>query len=702
MTSVRASSGSAIFWLRNSRLLMTQQRAFGSWPSPIKAATVAAGGTGVGSAIAHRSDVWWSELRPTEAGRVVLVSRSADGSITDRLPAPFSARTRVHEYGGGAWWPGADGIYFANWADQRLYLLPTAADAVGDDVDPVPLTAAPAVPAGWRYADGSEHPDGSWVACVREDHHGVGDETEGGGRAEAANEIVAIPLGAAKTTGAEPVEPTVLVSGPDFVSTPRFSPDGRWLSWVQWDHPNMPWETTTLCAVPVFADMRIGNVQTVSAGRANPAESIHGANWTADGRLVFSSDDNGYWNLYSWTPGSNASTALTALDGAEIGGPAWNFGTQRWTELGDGRLVVAITDRAEDSLAVLDSTPSSAGPVQLQAITTPGHGELGGLHTVADATITYVGSGPKSLATIVSVDADSGVSEVLRQADDLGVSDEWFSRPEAVQFASAGRQSHCFFYPPTGADLEGLPGELPPLIVMGHGGPTAHSGPGLSSKIQFWTSRGFAVADANYGGSSGFGRAYRDLLQGQWGVVDVEDCINAAYHLAETGRVDGSRLAIRGGSAGGFTVLTALIESDMFAAGTSLYGVADLTALAADTHKFESRYLDGMIGPYPERRDLYEERSPINRTEGLSSPLLVLQGTEDEIVPPSQSEAIVAALAAKGVPHAYVAFEGEQHGFRIGENIIRSLEVELWFYGRVLGIEPADQIEPPAGAVGLA
>jgi dipeptidyl aminopeptidase/acylaminoacyl peptidase len=589
-------------------------------------------------------------------------------------------------------------LYFANWADQRIYLLPTTegAAAAEGEAEPVPLTAEPSIPAGWRYADGCEHPDGTWIACVREDHHGIG----AGDRTEAANEIVAIAVaGAADGT---PAEPVVLVSGSDFVSTPRFSPDGRWLSWVQWDHPNMPWETTTLCAVPVFADMRIGNVQTVAAGRSNPSESIHGADWTADGRLVFSSDDNGYWNLYSWTPGSDQATALTELTDAEIGGPAWNFGTQRWVELSDGRLVVVITRQAEDSLAVLDGAPSSNGPAPLQPLATPGLGELGGLHAVDKTTISYVGSGPTSLATIVLVNVDSWATAVLRPADDLGVSDEWFSRPEAVEFSSAGRRSHCFFYPPTGADLEGAAGELPPLIVMGHGGPTAHSGPGLSSKIQFWTSRGFAVADVNYGGSSGFGRAYRDLLQGQWGIVDVEDCINAATHLAETGRVDGARLAIRGGSAGGFTVLTALIESDMFAAGTSLYGVADLTALAADTHKFESRYLDGMIGPYPERRDLYEERSPINRTEGLSSPLLVLQGTEDEIVPPSQSEAIVAALAAKGVPHAYVAFEGEQHGFRMAENIIRSLEVELWFYGRVLGIKPADPIEPPAGAVGLS
>lgn len=290
---------------------------------------------------------------------------------------------------------------------------------------------------------------------------------------------------------------------------------------------------------------------------------------------------------------------------------------------------------------------------------------------------------------------------IRRPADDTGIEQRWFSQAQAIAYESAGRTAHAFYYPPTGPDMSAPDGELPPLIVMGHGGPTAHAGSALNLKTQFWTSRGFAVVDVNYGGSSGFGRAYRHLLQGAWGIVDVEDCINAATHLAKQGLADPARLAIRGGSAGGLTVLLSLIRSDAFAAGTSLYGVADLTALAADTHKFESRYLDGLVGPYPERRDLYEERSPINHTDQFSSPLLVLQGLEDEVVPPQQSEAIVGALNAKGVPHAYVAFEGEQHGFRKAENIIRSLEVELWFYGRILGFEPNDTIEPAAGAVGL-
>ncbi|MEM7273860.1 MAG: prolyl oligopeptidase family serine peptidase [Actinomycetota bacterium] len=665
---------------------------YGSWPSPISAALVAAGGTGVGSPAARDDALWWAELRPSEGGRVVLVAADAAGEAVDRLPAPWSARTRVHEYGGGAWWFGADRsqAFFAEWSDQRLYRL--AVDGPPDEAEPIPVTPEPAAPAAWRYADGREHPDGGWLVCVREDHHGIGAD---GGRTEPANELVAIEVPDA--AAGEPAPATVLVTGPDFVASPRFSPDGRWLSWVQWDHPNMPWDATTLCAAPVFANRRLGNVQVVAGG---DGESIHGADWTSDGRLVFSGDRNGFWNLHAWRPGDTDVVALTALDGAEIGGPVWNLGLRHWCELDDGRLAVVVTTDAVEQLAVIDGAPTN--PVTPVGISTPEFGAFGGSMTAAGpCRVAVVAAGPRASWTIATVPVDAGSIDVVRPPDDIGVDRAWFSAPEAISFPSEDRTAHAFFYPPAGVDVSGPDGEAPPLIVMGHGGPTANALPVLNYKIQYWTSRGFAVVDVNYGGSTGFGRAYRRLLNDAWGVVDVADCINAARHLADQGLVDGERLLIRGGSAGGFTVLTALIDSDRFAGGTSLYWVADLTALAADTHKFESRYLDGLVGPYPERRDRYEARSPINRTEGLSSPLLVLQGTEDEIVPPSQSEAIVAALAAKGVPHAYVAFEGEQHGFRRAENVIRSLEVELWFYGRILGFEPADTVDAPAGAVGL-
>ena len=577
----------------------------------------------------------------------------------------------------------------------------------GGDGEPEVITPEPSIAHGWRYADGREHPDGTWLAVVREDHHGVGDGPDGSGRREAANEIVAVAL------GPDPgdAEPTVLVAGPDFVAAPRFSADGRWLSWIEWDHPAMPWDATRLMAAPVFANHRLGNPVVVAG--AGGGESIVGADWTAAGRLVFSTDRNGWWNLHAWHPEGTDDQPITALEGSEIGGPPWVFGLQRWTELTDGRLAVAVTEAAVDSLAVVAPPARGQAPVEPRAVPVDDLAAIGGLAATGDGRVAVVGAGPRSLGAVRVVDPENGSAVTVRPPDDTGIDPAWFSRAEAISFPSGpvdgptdrtaepARTANAFFYPPAAPDVLGPAGSAPPMIVMGHGGPTAHSDPSLSLKVQYWTSRGFAVVDVNYGGSSGFGRAYRDLLQGTWGIVDVEDCINAALVLAERGLVDGERLAIRGGSAGGFTVLAALERSDRFAAGTNLFGVADLTALAADTHKFESRYLDGLIGPYPEREDLYRERSPIHHTEQLSSPLLVLQGLEDEVVPPSQSEAIVAAVAAKGLPHAYVTFEGEQHGFRKAENLIRSFEVELWFYGRVFGFEPADPIEAPDGALGF-
>ncbi len=659
---------------------MAGDQPYGTWPSPISAALVAAGGVGIsGPAVRQDADgqteVWWAELRPSDGGRSVLVRRKAGGACEDMLPAPYSARSRVHEYGGGAWCLGQSAVYFSNWDDQQLYRLEPG-------TDPVALTPGTTQPHQLRYADMCESADGEWLVAVQESHSDDG--------SEASNEIVAIP-----TDGSAP--PRVVASGTDFVSAPRLSADQRWLSWVRWDHPKMPWDSTELCAAPLFEDFRVGNVQVVSGGSD---QAVHGANWTADGRLVFSNDQSGYWNLHQWRPGEQAETAITSLDDAEIGHPPWVFGIQQWTELANGRLAAVVTKDAADSLALIENDG------RVTAIASP-FVAVAGLAATPTDELVVVGQTKIDLTAVVEL-APSGHRFDHRPADTLSddngpIDPRWFSVAEPFDFESAGgRQSHAFFYRPTGHELSGPPDEKPPLIVMGHGGPTSHTAPVLGLKIQYWTSRGFAVVDVNYGGSTGFGRDYRQLLNDAWGIVDVEDCIAAAQKLAADGKVDGSRMAIRGGSAGGFTVLAALTGSDVFSAGTSLYGVADLEALAADTHKFESRYLDGLIGPYPEAKSIYEERSPINHTDGFSCPLLVLQGTEDEIVPPNQSEAIVAALADKNIPHAAIYFEGEQHGFRKAENIIRSLEAELWFYGRVFGFAPADDIEPVAGAVGLS
>ncbi len=651
---------------------------------------------------------------------LVRSAPGADGTavVADVLPEGFSARTRVHEYGGGAWFLGRADAYFSNMADQRLYRIPPidADDAIGG-IEPIALTPKPPLPGAWRFADGVETPDGAWIICVRESHvappplppsglfddeptaHGEpttdASSTDGASFGEPAtvlldealNEIVAIPL-----DGSEP--PRVEVTGSDFVAAPRVSPDGRWVSWIRWNHPNMPWDGTVLCAAPIFDGCRFGNAQVIAG---NEHESIVGANWTSDGRLVFSSDRSGFWNLNTWRPGDPAASPLTRLGDAEIGGPPWNFGLQPWAELSDGRLAVIVTRRAVDALAIVE-------PDGTVAVVDERFPSLSSIVATSDGRVACCVGPADTAPALVELDpmAPDADPVVLRAPSRLVDDPAWFSRAQRFDYQAAdGGDRHAFFYEPTAAGITGPHGSVPPLIVVGHGGPTAHSNPALNLKIQYWTSRGFAVVDVNYGGSTGFGRAYRQLLDGRWGIVDVDDCVNAARQLAAAGRVDPDRMAIRGSSAGGLTVLNALITSDVFAAGTSLYGVADLEALATDTHKFERRYLDNLIAPWPSGKAIYDARSPINHVDALNCPLLVLQGTEDEIVPPSQSAAIVAAVANKGIPHAAIYFDGEQHGFRQKESIVRSLEAELWFYGRVFGFTPADEIEPIEGAVGL-
>ena len=659
----------------------------GSWPSPIAAGLVAAGGVRLEAVAVSGDEVWWHETRPLEQGRSVLVS-AVHG---DRLPPPWSARSRVHEYGGGSWWFGREHAYFVEASDQAVHRIPIAASA---EIGSEPQRISAPAPEGteWRFADGREHPDGELIVCVREVH--------GSGTAqhlEPVNDLVAIAVGD-HTDG----QPQVLVSGPDFVSDPRVSPDGQHLSWIQWNHPNMPWNETELVVAPLensAGSISLGAAQTVASG-----VSVVGPDWTADGRLVYSSDESGFWNLHVWSV-DGPSGSLTQLTNAEIGAPAWVFGTQRWVELADGRLAAAVTRESVDTLAVIEPdgtvTPvpglgSAAGFSTDTPVTINSMAAAGSAH---QADVCIIAASPTGLPEISRINVDSGTAEVIRPAAPLGVDVEWLSVPEPIWFDSNGRPTQAFFYRPASAvTLD--EGEKPPLIVIGHGGPTAHNGPDLGLKIQYWTSRGFAVVDVNYGGSTGFGKEYRDRLHHRWGDIDVEDCINAAVHLADVGLVDGARLAIRGSSSGGLTVMAALIRSDRFAAGVSLYGVADLRALAADTHKFESRYLDWLIGPYPDEMERYEQRSPVNRAEAITTPMLLMQGTDDRVVPPSQSEAVVAALSANGVDHIYVTYEGESHGFRRAETIVSSLESELWFYGRVFDFTPADAVSAPEVAAG--
>jgi dipeptidyl aminopeptidase/acylaminoacyl peptidase len=645
---------------------------FGSWSTPFTSELVVAAAVRLGELHTDGADVVFAEGRPAEDGRTQLVRRAPDGTCTDLLPDDMNARSGVHEYGGAAWWVRDGVVWFANWSDQRLYrLAPGAASE--------PLTPEPVRPRGDRYADGDVAPDGATLVCVRERHTGPA-------ATDVVNEVVRL---AADT----PSEPEVLVSGPDFVAAPRLSPDGRTLAWLQWNHPAMPWDDTEL----VVRELDSG-VETIVAG--GPGESVTEPRWQPDGALWFVSDRTDWWNLYRWVPGSDIEPVVVV--DAEIGVPAWAFGSARYAALDDGRVVFARRRSGYDALAVRDADGALVDlDVPFSAVST--------VRAAGGGAVVVVAGSPTAEPGIHRVDVATSATAALRPPRDLGVVPESISVPEPIEFPSTGpdgapRTAHALYYPPTNVAHRGPDDELPPLLVKIHGGPTSAAEPVLSVGTQYWTSRGFAVVDVDYGGSTGYGRAYRQELVGEWGVVDVADCLAAATWLAEQGRVDAARMCIRGGSAGGYTTLAALARADTpFAAGASHFGVADLEALAADTHKFESRYLDRLIGPYPAARDVYLERSPIRHVDRFTRPLIVLQGAEDAVVPPSQSEQIVEALRARRVPVAYLLFEGEQHGFRRAANIRRALDAELGFYGQVLGFDlPADEGIAPVTVENLA
>ena len=643
----------------------TIERPYGSWPTPITSEQVVAASVRLSGLAVDGADIVWSEGRPADAGRTQLVRRAEDGTTADLLPAGRDARTAVHEYGGAAWWVRDGVVWFSDWADQRLYrMAPGAA--------PEPLTPEPASPRADRYAEGDVAPDGTWIACIREHH-------AGSSALDVRNEIVRI---AAHT----PSEPEVLVTGPDFVSSPRISPDGSSLAWVQWDHPSMPWDDTQL----LVRDLRTGEETVVAGGHG---ESVFEPRWNEDGSLWFISDRTDWWNLYRWVPGADIQPVVR--EEAEIGSVGFGLGSAYYTVLADARVVLVRRRSGFDALVVREPDGSLAElDLPFSVITA--------VQPAGPGTVAVIAGGPVAEPGVFLVDLAAGALEVLRPPRDLGIGPSMLSIPEPVSFPSVDgkglpRTAHALFYPPAHEQYHGPEGELPPLIVVIHGGPTSAAVPVLNPALQYWTSRGFAVVDVNYGGSTGYGRAYREQLLGEWGVIDVADCIAAAQWLADRGRVDRNRLCIRGGSAGGYTTLAALAREDTpFAAGADLFGVADLAALAADTHKFESRYLDRLVGPYPQAREVYEERSPIHHVDRFHRPLIVLQGSEDEIVPPNQSELIVEALRKRGLPVAYLLFDGEQHGFRRAENIRRALDAELSFYAQVLGFElPADEgIEP--------
>jgi len=635
-----------------------RQAPFGSWASPQSAQQAVAAGVGIGETAFDRDDALWLEQRPSEKGRSVVVRRRADGHTEDLFAAPFNARSRVHEYGGAAWSMHDGVLFFSHDADQRVYR-----------VDPGMAPARITPDAKLRFADFCFDASRNLLWCVREDHRGDG---------EPRNSLVTLRCDGDADGG------RVRVEGSDFVAAPRLSPDGRRLAWLRWNHPDMPFFACELWLADVDDDGALHGARCIAGGRDEAAQQPM---WSSEGELLFVSDRSGWWNLYRWHEGE--AQALCPMD-AEFGEAPWVFGQCSHAFVAPRRLACSFAQQGISKLAVLD-----LDTLRLEHIDTS-FTRIGNL-AAQGGHLLFCGASPRMPASVCRLDLDSGAVEVLRQGSSIAVDPGFTSVGEAIRFPSANAQTaHGFFYAPCNADFAAPPDEKPPLLVLSHGGPTSISTNDYKAGIQYWTSRGFAVLDVNYRGSSGFGRAYREALDGQWGVADVEDCVHGARFLVRRGDVDGARLAVRGGSAGGYTTLCALAFHDSFHCGCSRYGIGDLETLATDTHKFEARYLDRLIGPWPAARELYRARSPIHHLAGFNCPLILFQGSEDKAVPPEQSRRMHAAVKSKGLPVAYIEFEGEQHGFRQAPNIVRALEAEAYFYSRVFGFELADTVGPVA------
>jgi dipeptidyl aminopeptidase/acylaminoacyl peptidase len=629
---------------------------YGSWKSPITSDLIVAGTIGLADLAIDGEDIYWIEIRPSEGGRSVVVRRTPDGTISDVTPQGFNARTTVHEYGGGAYFVDDGAVYFSNFADQRLYFQPKGSA-------PRPITSA----ENMRYADGVLDRVRGRIYCVREDHSG--------GSRDCVNTLVAVNV-------AGDVAGDVIVSGNDFYSSPRLSPDGKRLAWLTWNHPNLPWDGTELWVGELDELGRIVQAELVAGGKS---ESIFQPEWSSEGVLHFVSDRTGWWNLYRSSEGK--IEPLTEIE-AEFGAPQWIFRMSTYAFESESRIVCTYCVRGDWRLATVDTTTRKLDPIELP------YTEIASLRAASGRAVLCGGS-PSEPLSIVSLDLTTRLADVVRRSSAVEIDAGYISIPRPVEFPTEnGLSAHAFFYPPANRDFGAPAGERPPLIVISHGGPTSSTSTTFRLNTQYWTSRGFGVLDVNYGGSTGYGREYRERLNGEWGVVDVDDCANGARYLVDRGEADRDRLIIRGGSAGGYTTLAALTFRDVFGAGASYYGISDLELLEQDCHKFESRYNDSLIGRYPERQDVYKQRSPIHYTDQLSCPIILFQGLEDKVVPPNQAEVMYEAALKKGLAVAYVAFEGEQHGFRKAENIKRSLDGELYFYSKVFGFDLAEPVEP--------
>jgi len=632
--------------------------AYGEWASPITADLLLKGTVHMRNQMVRwdGANLYWTELRPSEGGRIVVCRRSASGAVSDITPAGFNARTRVHEYGGGHFAVHGGTVWFTNYSDQRLYRQDEAAG-------PRAITR----PGDVRYADMEVDPRRGLLYAVREDHTT--------GTPEAVNTLVAVD-------GEGRTGPATIVSGNDFYSSPKLSADGQRLAWTTWNHPNMPWDGCELWVGELGADGRVTSSRNVAGGQT---ESIVQPEWSPSGDLFFVSDRSDWWNIYRFRDEGDDAVCPIA---AEFGAPQWVFGMRFYDLVSADEMVCVWSDAAGSKLGHVDLRSGAMRHVELL------YTGLNSVQVHGRTAALFAGT-PTLAERVLTVDLDTGAQEVVRVSNPAHIEGGYLSLSKPIEFPTeGGLTAHAVYYPPKNRDFDAPDDERPPLVVHCHGGPTGSAGPTYPFEYQYWTSRGVAVVDVNYGGSSGFGRAYRNRLNGNWGVVDVDDCINAARYLIAQGLADGDRVSITGGSAGGYTALLSLTKRSFYEAGASHFGIGDLERFAHETHKFESRYLDKLVGPYPEMADVYRDRSAVNFADNLSCPVILFQGLEDKVVPPSQAQQFVEVCKQKKLPYAYVAFEGEQHGFRKEQNIRRSIEGEMYFLGRMFGFTPFDRIEP--------
>ena len=634
---------------------------YGSWQSPISSDLIVSESVRLSDVVIDGRDTYWIEMRPSEGGRNVIVRCTSDRQIADVTPQDFNSRTRVHEYGGRSFTADQAAVFFSNFSDQHIYLQKP-------NTDPTPIVTG----KGRCFADIILDPLHQGLICVCEDH--------GSGPTETMNTLIRLDLTGEGETGNPKLN--ILASGCDFYASPSLSPDGSQLAWLSWNHPGMPWDGTELWVGKLGQNGVLSETKKVAGGRN---ESIFQPQWSPDGTLFFVSDRTNWWNLYRWR--ENEITPVIGMD-AEFGMPQWVFGMSTYGFESAQRIICAYNRKGRWQLAQINLVSG-----KLKDIETP-YTDISYLRASPDRAV-FVGGSATEPASIVKLDITSQTLEVLRRSSRSAIDPAYISIPATIEFPTTrGQTAHAFYYAPQNKDFKAPTGDRPPLIVISHGGPTAATTDSLKPGIQYWTSRGIAVLDVNYGGSTGYGRAYRKRLDGNWGVVDTHDCVNGAKYSVEAFGSDPNRLVIRGSSAGGYTTLCALVFHDVFKAGASYYGVSDLEALTRETHKFEAHYLDQLIGAYPECRDLYVSRSPIHQAENLSCPVIFFQGLEDKVVPPSQAEGMVEILKGKKLPVAYIVFDKEQHGFRIALNIKRALDAELYFYARIFGFQLADEIAP--------